>query len=387
MFRSFNLSKIIFSFIFLSSASISTVVFAEEVGVEEVNIKAEESHIDSWQVPVPHIPKDYDWLLLKNGELLKGEVQTMYQESMSFDSDEVGVINIDMEDIAQLRGKQIMSIRFENDNVVEGRMILSNNTISFVEHPELNFPRDTILGIAPSEASGESLWSGEVSLGINYKDGNTEKFDYSSQLKLRRLTAEDRIYINFIANYSKTKDAETKENIKTIENRRLTLSYDWFYSRRVFFRLPGFEYYADEFKNIEHQVTLGAAIGYALYDRADFTWDLHTGPSALYTQYVDVEDGEDDHHISPVIEFGSRLNKDITPDIEFFFDYTVKFVDEQSGKALHHLESGFDIELISDFDLNLKVIVDRIEEPTPDEDGVYPEKDDTIMVVGISYSF
>lgn len=380
MFKQFILSFIITS---------SPLAFAaeEQADLSQVDTTAEEAHVDPWQVNVPHIPKDYDWLLLKNGELFKGEVQTMYQESMEFDSDEVGVISIDMDDIAQLRGKQIMSVRFEDDTIVEGRMILSNDTVSFVEHPEHVYPRKNILGIAPSEASGESLWSGEISLGINYKDGNTEKFDYSSQLKLRRLTAVDRIYINFIANYSATKDAETKEKLKTIENRRFTVSYDWFYSRRVFFRLPSFEYYSDEFKNIDYQLTLGVAVGYVMADKADFTWDVHTGPSVLYTRYEQVAVDEDEHHTSPVIEFGSRMNKDLTSDIEYFLDYTVKFVDEQSGSALHHLETGLDIELISDFDLSIKLIVDRIEKPTPDELGVYPEKDDNVLVVGVTYSF
>ncbi|MDG1733239.1 MAG: DUF481 domain-containing protein [Thalassotalea sp.] len=386
MYKVFKLSKVLFALLILSS---SVALAAEEQKVMEgqVDTTSEEAHVDPWQVNVPHVPRDYDWLLLKNGELFKGEVQTMYQESMEFDSDEVGVISIDMDDIAQLRGKQIMSIRFEDDSVVEGRMVLSNNTVSFVEHPGKTFPRKNILAIAPSEASGESLWSGEISLGINYKDGNTEKFDYSSQLKLRRLTAVDRIYINLIANYSATKDAETKEKLKTIENRRFTASYDWFFSRRVFFRIPSFEYYSDEFKNIDYQLTLGVAIGYVMADKADFTWDVHTGPSVLYTQYDQVLPGEDEHHTSPVIEFGSRMNKDLTSDIEYFLDYTVKFVDEQSGAALHHLETGLDIELISDFDLTIKFIVDRIEKPTPDENGIFPEKDDHVLVVGVTYSF
>ncbi|MDX2319942.1 MAG: DUF481 domain-containing protein, partial [Moritella sp.] len=202
-------------------------------------------------IHIPGEPKYFDWILLTNGELLKGEIISMYQDSMDFDSDELGSIDIDMDDISELRGSEIMSIRFSNDEVVEGKMVISNGKMSFMERPNKVFKASDILGIAASEASGKSLWAGDVSLGVNYRSGNTEKFDYSGQIKLSRLTATDRILINTATNYSKIKDAETGEDVRTIQNTRISASYDWFYSRKIFFRLPAVEYYTDEFKNID----------------------------------------------------------------------------------------------------------------------------------------
>ncbi|WP_185962668.1 YdiY family protein [Thalassomonas sp. M1454] len=343
--------------------------------------------MQKWQVDVLNLPEGYDWVLLKNGELFKGEVVSMYQNSIEFDSDEVGLINLDFDDIDQLRGTQIMSIRFDNDEVVEGKIYIHEGIITFLDKPELQFPQDTVLAVARSKESGESLWDGSASFGVNYRSGNTEKFDYSGQIKLRRLTSTSRVLINTASNYSEVKDAETDENVRTVKNTRVTASYDWFYSRKVFFRVPGFSYYTDEFKNIKHQVGLGVAAGYVIYDEAHLNWDFHVGPSVLYTEYEQVEVDQDDTQSSPVIEVGTRYNYDLTKDIEFFLEYTVKFVNEESGSQLHHLEGGFDIELISDFDLNLKSIIDRVEKPIPDTEGIYPEKDDVLFIVSIKYSF
>ena len=358
-------------------AKASTAVAAEEA----------KSATPEWPISVPAVPTKFDWMLLKNGELLGGDVISMYQDKVEFDSDELGIVTVKMKDIAQIRTKDIVSIRLDNDDIVEGQLMVTEDQVTFIDNPTVSIPRSQLLSVAPSEKSGESLWDGNISIGFNFKSGNSERFDYTAQANARRLTSTSRTLLAYTGIFAEVEDPDTDEKVKTDENHRVTASYDWFYSRKVFFRLPTFEYYTNEFTNIEHQVTLGVAAGYKIYDEPDSKWDVYAGPSVQYTTFDQVAVGEKEDDTTPVLAMGTHYERDITDDIEYIFDYNVKFVSEESGSVIHHIETGLDIEVTKDFDIELKAILDRVDDPIPDEDGVLPEKDDVLFIVGLEYSF
>ncbi|QBY05000.1 DUF481 domain-containing protein [Thalassotalea sp. HSM 43] len=343
--------------------------------------------VPDWPIDVPAIPQKWDWILLKKGELLGGELISMYQDTVEFDSDEVGLVNIKMKDIAQIRTNSVMSIRMDDGLIAHGQLLITEDKIKFINQPDVSFPRIMLLSIAPSEKSGDSLWDGDISIGMNFKSGNSERFDYTAQASATRLTSITRTLLAYTGIFSEVEDPDTGSNVKTEENHRFNASFDWFYSRRFFFRLPSFEYYTDEFKNIEYQVTTGVAAGYILYDEADFKWDIYAGPSIQYTRFNKVDEGEKDDDTSPVILLGTMYERDLTDDIEYVFIYSAKFVSEESGKVIHHLETGIEIEVLSDFDIDLKAIVDHVDQPIPDEDGNIPEQTDILFIVGLSYDF
>ena len=83
------------------------------------NALAADSKVGSWPMEVPEIPTKFDWLLTKKGELFAGELISMYQEKVEFDSEEVGIITIDLEDVRQIRTRHVMSIRQENNDIID----------------------------------------------------------------------------------------------------------------------------------------------------------------------------------------------------------------------------------------------------------------------------
>lgn len=343
--------------------------------------------IPDWPIKMSAVPKKFDWILLKNGELLGGDVISMHQDSLEFDSDELGTISIDMSDILQVRTRTIMSIRLDDNSVDEGQLYITEDKVNFINKPAIYYLRSELLAIAPSASSGESLWNGGISAGLNFKRGNSERFDYTIQASAERLTSRDRIIFKYTGIFSESEDPDTGETNKTEENHRLISSYDWFYSRKIFFRMPMFEYYTDEFKNIAHQATLGVAAGYIIHDKADSKWDVFAGPSIQYTEFEqETEDGEEDD-TSPGLVLGTTYTRDITDTIDYFLLYNAKFVSEESGTVIQHLETGLDIEVMNDFDINIKAIIDRVEDPIPDEDGEIPDNNDVLFIVGLEYSF
>ncbi len=370
-------------------ASLSTIMLSCATLVSIPSLAAPEVVKSSspWPINVPQISDKFDWLLLKTGELLGGDLVSMYDHKVEFDSDEVGVISIDMKDIAQIRTRTIMSIRQDNDEIHEGQLIVNKDSFSFVENPEVSYPRSTLLAIATSEKSGESLWSGEISLGADFKKGNSASFDYTGKLSLRRLSSSHRVLIDYLGVFSEVEDQSTNDNIKTEENHRLTAYIDWFYKHNIFFRLPSFEYYTDEFKNIDHQIDIGVAAGYVILDDPLQRWDVFAGPSGQYTKFVEAEEDEATDETSPLFLIGTSYERDITDNIEFEFDYNVKFTREESGSIIQHLESSIEIELINDFDIELSIVWDRTEDPIPDENGFQADQTDLLFTVGLEYSF
>ncbi|WP_052073267.1 DUF481 domain-containing protein [Thalassotalea sp. ND16A] len=369
-----------------SKFSTAMVMACLAVTATSTNVMAEQAP-PAWPVNVPAVPTKFDWLLLKNGELLAGDLISMYQDKVEFDSDEFGIVTIKMKKIAQIRSRSIMSIRLDNDEVHEGQLLITEDSVSFINKPKVNIPRNTLLTIAASAKSGESLWDGSISFGMNFKSGNSERFDYTAQAHASRLTATSRMTFNYTGIFAEVEDPDSGDTVKTEENHRFNGAYDWYYSRDFFFRLPSVEYYTNEFTNIEHQLTTGVAAGYKIYDLADSKWDVFVGPSVQYTKFDQVSNGEKEDDSSPVLVVGTDYERDITDDIEYFFSYNAKFVSTDSGSIIHHLETGVEVEVINDFDIELTAIIDSVEDPIPNEDGVLPEATDVLFIVSLKYSF
>lgn len=230
-------------------------------------------------------------------------------------------------------------------------------------------------------------WKSDVAAGLNFKSGNSERFDSSLSAKTELDRGKDKFAFSYLGIFSESTDSSTDESSVTERNHRLKARYDWNYSEDVFFVLPTFEYYTDEFKNIEHQATLGVAAGYKYINEPDFKLDFYAGPSAQYTKFKEVEVTEDDSETSPVLNLGANLKYDIAENIKYFLDYDVKFVSKDSGQRIHHLETGFKVALVGNLALDAKLIIDRIDEPATESDGSTPDEQDNLVIVGLSYAF
>jgi putative salt-induced outer membrane protein YdiY len=341
----------------------------------------------AWKADIPTIPNKFDWVLLQKGELLAGDLVAMYQEEIEFDSDEVGLVDIDMDDIRELRTRQKMSVRFKDGIVRDGQLWLTESTLMFIDVPDKAYPREMVLSISPSKSSEQGLWDGEVGAGFKYKSGNSESLDYTFSAKARYLSAHGRFLFNYRGVVSESANTDSGKRERTEDNHRINGSYDIYHSEQIYFRLPTYEFYRDEFKNIDSQTTLGASMGYEMFDNSDYGLDVYSGFSLLHTKYNSVEVGENKHNLSPVLAFGLDYDLDITKNLEYFLQYDGKVVNKESGRFIQHLETGIEIELVDDLDLEIAAIIDNTSDPIADEDGVKPDKTDVLMVIEIDYNF
>ena len=84
---------------------------------------------------------------------------------------------------------------------------------------------------------------------------------------------------------------------------------------------------------------------------------------------------------------GTSFEYKLTSDIDFDASYQVQFVNEASGDKIHHFKTGVEVDLASDFDLDLTFYLDRTENPKIDDQGMVPDQNDYRFVVSLGYDF
>lgn len=364
-------------------------IFCFVLLVTQVN--AAEPTDDNWQKPIPSFKQEFDWLKLSSDEWLKGDIISMYDDELEFDSDELDVQVIDWEDVAELRSKGDLSIRFEDGSIIEGSLVIIDGKLTIISQGQAkNYLIGDLLSIASSSENELDMWDGYANLGVNVSSGNTNQLDFTVKMGIQRRSSISRFKADYLSNYSQTdvdNDDGTSSNVITANSERLTSIYDWFFSQKVFLRLADFEYSSDEFINLDNRVSYGVSLGYHLIDSNKITWDATAGPSYQSTTYLNVQPNDDKKETSAALSLSTNLEYEISKDIDFMTLYQLQVVNEASGGLIHHFQSGFEVDFAGDFDLDVTFYLDRIEQPKIDEFGVTPEKNDYRLVFSLGYDF
>ncbi len=338
--------------------------------------------------PPLELTERFDWLTLRTDELLKGDILSMYDDEIEFDSEELKILTFDWEKVSGLKSKGMQSVQVSDGSVIDGWIVLKDNVMTISRNGQVHtYPKSEILSIASAATSALDIWSADINLGANISKGNAEKFDYTFSALAQRRTSSSRFKINYVGNFSANKDAETGERIETANSQLLTSSHDIFIDSKIFFRAVDLEYYSDIFQNIDSRLTAGVALGYHLYDEKRFSWDVTAGPSYQKTIFSNVLEEENRTEKSGVLTLGTTFDVEINKEIDFKADYQVQVVQESAGEYIHRLETGVEIDLVNDFELDLTLYIDRTEKPHQDDNGDIPFKNDYRFVVSLGYSF
>ncbi len=349
-------------------------------------IASDSQGIQPWKKPTPIFDQKFDWLRLTSGEWLKGDIISMYDDELEFDSEEFDLQIFDWEDVAELRSRFDQSIRLTNGKVIEGFLIVNNSKVTILSNGQAHeFPLSELLTITSSSENRRSLWDGHVKLGANFLKGNVGQIDYTMSAVIQKRTPESRFRTDLIYNYSELANKGEGDNLVSANSLRLTSYYDWFYSAKVFFRLLDGEHFSDELQNIKSRNTLGLAFGYHLVNHKRILWDVTLGPSYQQTIYLDTQ--VEDHDDSAVLSFNTLLEYEVSSRVDFVFDYQIQFVSEKSGERLHNLKTGFDIDFDNDIDVGISLFIDRVANPQPTASSGTPEENDYRLVLNFGYNF
>ena len=104
-------------------------------------VSAAEEEETPWMPAAPEgLPSDFDWIRLPSDEWLKGEIISMYDGELEFDSDELDDLTFDFDDIKEIRTSRVVQVGFEKRDPAIGRMHMDSNTVRIIgEAGEVTF--------------------------------------------------------------------------------------------------------------------------------------------------------------------------------------------------------------------------------------------------------
>tara|TARA_B100000809_G_scaffold266793_1_gene331623 strand:+ start:5475 stop:6551 length:1077 start_codon:yes stop_codon:yes gene_type:complete len=327
------------------------------------------------------LPAKFDWVKLTSGEWLKGELKVLYDSELEFDSDNLGLLHLDWDDVAEIRSAQVLSVRFNNGSQGIGKVLMRDGQVSFNGVDVESYDAKGIMSMAAGGTQGSSYWSAEVVLGGNFKRGNSLENIFDSHIDIKRRTNASQFKFNYLATLRRV------DNIETENSHRISSSYDVFITQKLFWRPVYGEYYRDKIQNISDRVTVGMGVGYHLIDSSKTTWGVTAGPGYQYSRFVSVSEGENNPEGSGLFMFETLWDYELSKVIDIKALYNIQLTNDESGRYKHHSRIGMEYELTDALDFNIYFIWDRTEKPQRDEAGVLPEQDDTRMTVGLGYEF
>ena len=336
--------------------------------------------VASWTPPEP-TEDGFDWVQLISGEWLKGRFKAMQEDVLEFDSDKLDLQKIDWEDVRAVHSAHPMQVFYGDDQLAVGYLRGDAGQLVILTPDELRIPMVSVLTIATGTPREIDRWSADISLLANLRSGNSDQIDITAGVSLVRRTAKTRLTLSYDSNYSE------QNNVRSTDDQRGRILADIFFSRKWFARVLQLEYNRDPFQNIDSQYNVGFGVGYFIFNQPKLEWSVSAGPGYQRTRFVEVEAGKDQTESTPALVLGTQYKQDLTSRIDVQFDYQLRVVKEQSGRAAHDAVLKLGVDLTKRLDLDVSLAFDRIEEPEADAAGVLPEKNDFRLGVGLGLEF
>ena len=323
-----------------------------------------------------------DWVQLKSGEWLRGELKYIQNKEVEFDSDEMDQQTLKLKDVSKLYTAHRVFTQFVNQEPVYGMVVISNDLV-MVNGPEpLSLHRDLLMGITPSGGrTGIRNWSGEFNLGFSLQSGNNSQITLSTSAELARRTPNTTLLIDYLGNYSQV------NNVQSADNKRVNLSYDVRLNQDWFVRPIQFEYYQDTLANISYRLTGSMSAGYYIFDRTGLEWTVAAGPGYQYTLFSTVEADQPDSASTPAAVISSSFKQDITQRLTLKQTWQSIFTKEQAGQYTHHAVTTLEFEIKRHLNLDVSFVWDYLQNPQTRSDGAIPQKSDYYLTVGYGVRF
>ena len=323
-------------------------------------------------------------LRLNTGEWLRGRLEYMNYGRIYFNSRKLDRVNFEWNDIHYLRTTEAAEYHLRGERILRGVAWADREKVylSVDGGEEQVFDRETILAIYPGEAGTRNArWFGSVAGSYDTSSGNTDEtsFDFSANVTRRAGSLETLFKVNSSFSEQDSDEIRRKHSLTTQNNYDLK---DWFY-----LTLLRTETTYDKFQNIDLRLRGSVGVGFNLIRTNDLNWRIEGGPGLERTEFREAAPGAEDDTSAAGFAFALYYDQKISKKLDFNVDYIAFVSAENSDDATHELKAVLSFELISDFDLDFSLIIDRNENPQRGDDGVLPDRDDIRFLIGVSWDF
>jgi hypothetical protein len=323
----------------------------------------------------------FEWVHLSSGEWIKGKIKRMRHDTLEFDSDDLGMLNIDFANVAGVHSPRIETYVFDERVSVSGKaIIIDDKVIIETEEGTKIFSRNELLSIIEGGERERDWWWLKLGFGLTLNKGNTDQLTYESSFDLRREDRLTLLALKYNASFGRTR------GVQNVRRHIVNLDFKVFLSRRWFVTPAWSQFLNDKFQNIRFRATPATGGGVHIIDEPNVKWDFQTGIGYHFLRYKDDSAVDRANPQSDVfIPLATYADFDITGDIDLKLSWLTNLVVTTIGNTNHTARADLAIELTSVLGLDIAFLFLRTEDPAPPpEPGVTIEKNDYQLVVGVT---
>lgn len=319
-----------------------------------------------------------DWVQLTTGEWLRGEALRFRDGALEFDSDRLHEHSIKLKYICRLFLRRPAVFVLDDLETLEGpaRVVEGELLVQTPGGPS-RAPIDRLMTMVPTTSRELERWRIDASVGLNISRGNVEQTVFNASAALEREDELTDVVASYTGNYAESRS-------RTIaNNHRADAGLDVFLSPAFFLRPLSASLEANEFKNVRLRLTAFSGVGVRLLDHSDVRWQAAAAGGYLQVRFDSVGPGQRAlrRHVAGVL--ATAFDADVTPDVDFRFEYHLLITAEDLGLMTHHAEAKLEVDLTDIFDVELNLVFDRTEEPVADENDQVPKRNDISFIVSL----
>lgn len=333
---------------------------------------------ETWQPPEP-APGERDWLKLNSGEWVWGDLKSLRDKNLEFDSEELDLLTLDWDDVAEFRSARTLTFRFGESGVFTGTALMRDGIVKIQTSAGLHeLPRADLIMILEGSQREIDFWSAKASIGFVGRSGNSDQADINTSIRIRRQAPKTRWDNKYTGNMG------TVGGEENINNHNFVSALDMLLKAGFYVTPVSLNLFHDRFQNIDLRTTVGVGMGYFIMRGGNIDWSVGLGAGYVNTRYRSVQASESSSEDNFAILPSTGLEWDITGNLEFEFDYNLQLVVPETRNSIHHASGIFSFDIWGDtIDLDVSLSWDRVESPRADADGNVPLRDDFRTSIGI----
>ena len=325
-----------------------------------------------------------DWLQLDSGEWLKGEILRMRDDTIEFDSDDLGKLTVDLDDVLTVHSPNVNTFVFDKRISATGVAVITEDKVLVeTEDGTQAFDRSELEGIVAGGQRERDWWSMKLRFGLTLNRGNTDQLTYDVLFSVVREDEMTLLDLSYNSSFGRTGGVQNVNRHLGEFDFKVFLSSRWFVS-------PTFgQLFNDKFQNIRFRATPATGAGVHIIDESKVTWDFQTGAGYQFLNYVDsagAPAGVSDPQSDFFIPLYTYADFDITDNVDLTVSWLTNLVVTTIGNTNHTGKADLAIELNDYINLDIAFLFLRTERPAPPAEPTDPpiERNDYQLIAGIS---
>jgi len=316
-----------------------------------------------------------DQVLLKNGDVITGEIVKKETEKLVFKTSYAGEISIEWSEISKLTSDEPQQIVLSDGSVIKGKIesLEAGEGRIISEKDERDFDLNETRYINPSiDLAGLGThWSGHINAGGTITRGNsdTQSVRFDGEAIARKQFS--RYTFGGVFNHAEDRGNNTQFNSRGYGK------YDYFFSPR-WYGYVNQSLENDRFRDLRLRSVSGAGSGYQIFETPNINLALEAGLNYISEDFYDASNAR-----YPAVRWAIKYDQLLfRNDTRFFHEHEVLLGLQESSQTLLLSKTGLRFPLLFGFNATTQLNFNWDSLPSPGR-----SKEDSTLLFTVGYGW